>query len=85
MDEIYEIIECKIKEAGYNTDISGLYIYNVISDLIEGKENGTFVLMSKPEDEVLFEYKVDVMNDNFNLSYIAITAPEGHFYINFDE
>ena len=40
--------------------------------------------MSKKEDDVLFEYKIDVMDEEFNLSYIDINSPNGKFHIDFD-
>lgn len=85
MDEIYQIIEEKIKESGYTRNVSGFEIYNEVSDLIEEKENGTYIFMSKPDDDVVFEYSVDIMSDNFNLSYIDINAPEGQYHIDFDK
>lgn len=84
MEEIYKIIEEKIKESGYKREVSGSDVYNEISDLIDGKDNGTYILMSKPYDDVVFEYCVDVMSDNFNLSYIKINALEGQYHIDFD-
>ncbi|WP_338559042.1 hypothetical protein QJR60_12275 [Paraclostridium sordellii] len=85
MEEIYKLIEEKIKNAGYNGPISGEEIYDEICDEIEDKENGSYIFMSKKEDDVLFEYKIDVMDENFNLSYIDIVTPVGKVHIDFDE
>lgn len=85
MEEIYRLIEEKIKNAGYNGSISGEEIYDEICDEIEDKENGSYIFMSKKEDDVLFEYKIDVMDENFNLSYIDIVTPVGKVHIDFDE
>ena len=52
MDELYQAIEEKIKAAGYPREISGQAVYEDICDQIEGKENGSYVLLSKFEDEV---------------------------------
>ena len=60
-------------------------IYDEICDEIEDKENGSYIFMSKKEDDVLFEYKIDVMDENFNLSYIDIVTPVGKVHIDFDE
>lgn len=84
MDEIYNIIEEKIKSAGYNGEVSGFQIYNEISDLIDEKENGTYIFMSKHNNDVIFEYQVEVMEDNFNLSYIKIKADTESFHVDFD-
>lgn len=84
MDEIFDIIEKKIKESGYEGVIDGEEIYDEICDEIEEKEEGSYIFMSKKEDDVLFEYKIDVMEENFNLSYIIITKKDQKFEIDFD-
>ena len=38
MNELYEMIEKKIKESGYPRPISGSDVYDDICDQIEGKE-----------------------------------------------
>ena len=47
MKELYEAIEAKIKASGYPRAISGEDVYNDICDQIDGKENGSYVLLSK--------------------------------------
>lgn len=47
MNELYEAIEQKIKASGYPRAISGEDVYNDICDQIDGKENGTYLLLSK--------------------------------------
>ncbi|CEI73295.1 MULTISPECIES: hypothetical protein [Romboutsia] len=84
MEEIYRLIEEKIKNSGYQRSVSGEEIYEEICDEIEDKDNGSYIFMSKKEDDVLFEYKIDVMDENFNLSYLDINSPEGKFHIDFD-
>lgn len=53
MKELYEAIEAKIKASGYPRAISGEDVYNDICDQIDGKENGSYVLLSKFEDDVI--------------------------------
>lgn len=67
MNELYEMIEKKIKESGYPRPISGSDVYDDICDQIEGKENGSYVVLSKFDDDVIFEYHITVMDDEFNL------------------
>ena len=55
MNELYEMIEKKIKESGYPRPISGSDVYDDICDQIEGKENGSYVVLSKFDDDVIFE------------------------------
>ncbi|MDK2584713.1 hypothetical protein QOZ83_02485 [Romboutsia sedimentorum] len=85
MEELYKFIEEKIVAAGYNGPVSGQEIYEEISDEIEEKENGSYIFMSKKEDDVFFEYQIDVMDDNFNLSYIDINTAQGKMHVDFDE
>lgn len=85
MNEIFEAIENKIKSSGYPREISGRDVYDDICDQIEGKENGTYLLLSKFEEDVVFEYNITVMDDQFNLGILTIKAPEGEYQMNFDE
>ena len=84
MEEFFKGIEDKIGASGYPGQVSGEEIYNEICDDIEEKENGSYLFLSKKEDNSVFEYKVDVMDDNFNLSYVHITSKSGTFHIDFD-
>lgn len=84
MDELYKAIEAKINESGYKREISGRDVYNDICDQIDGRENGSYMLLSKFEDDVVFEYQITVMDSEFNLGLLTIKAPEGEFKIDFD-
>ena len=84
MHEIYKAIEEKIREAGYQREISGADVYDDICDQIEGKENGSYILMSKIEDDVIFEYHITIMEEEFNLGILTIKAPEGVYRVDFD-
>ena len=85
MEELYRIIEQKIKDAGYPRAISGEMVYGDICDQIEGKENGSYVLLSKFEDDVIFEYHITIMDHEFNLGILTMRLPEGVYAVNFDE
>lgn len=84
MEELYQMIEEKIKTAGYTGEVDGEEIYNEICDEIEEKEPGTYLFMSKKDGGVFYEYKIDVMEDQFNLSYLDIHTPSQVFHIDFD-
>lgn len=85
MDELYQAIEEKIKAAGYPREISGQAVYEDICDQIEGKENGEYILLSKFEDDVVFEYHITIQDDDFNLGILTMKTPEGVFEVDFDE
>ena len=84
MEELYRAIEDRIKSSGYTGKVDGAWIYDDICDQIDDKENGDYILMSKPEDDILYEYKITIGDEDFNLSSMRITAPEGEFTIDFD-
>ena len=84
MNELYEAIEKKIKDAGYPRKISGVDVYNDICDQIDGKENGTYILLSKFEDDVVFEYHITIHDEDFNLGVLTMKTPEGVFEVDFD-
>lgn len=64
--------------------ISGERVYDDICDQIEGKENGTYLVLSKFEEDVVFEYHITVSDDNFNLGILTMKTPEGVFETDFD-
>lgn len=84
MDELYQAIEEKIKAAGYPREISGQAVYEDICDQIEGKENGEYILLSKIEDDVIFEYHITIEDEDFNLGILTMKTPEGTFEADFD-
>ena len=84
MNELYEAIEKKIKASGYPRAISGADVYDDICDQIEGKENGEYILLSKFDEDVVFEYHITIQDENFNLGILMMKTPEGVFKADFD-
>ena len=85
MEEFFQAIEDRLKATGYQGAVSGSDIYDEISDEIEDKENGTYIFMENKEDNVTFEYKVDVLDDSFNLVYIRVTDSTGVYQADYDD
>lgn len=56
----------------------------IFATQIEGKENGEYLLLSKFEDDVVFEYHITVKDEEFNLGILTMKAPEGVFEADFD-
>ena len=84
MNELYEAIEKKIKASGYPRAISGADVYDDICDQIEDKENGTYLLLSKFEEDVILEYHITIQDDGFNLGLLTIRTPDGIYQTDFD-
>ena len=85
MNELYEAIEKKIKASGYPRAISGADVYDDICDQIEGKENGEYILLSKFDEDVVFEYHITIQDEIFNLGILTMKTPEGVYQADFDE
>ena len=85
MNELYQAIEKKIKESGYPREISGQMVYEDICEHIDGKENGVYLLISKFEADVIFEYHITIMDDEFNLGVLTMRTPEVEFVVDFDK
>lgn len=84
MEEFYQAIEETVRAAGYNGPVNGEEIYNEICDEIEDKEPGAYIFMSKKTDDTFFEYKIQVFEDQFNLSAIDIHTGDQIFHADFD-
>lgn len=84
MEEIYRMIEEKIKAAGYPYEVNGQEIYDELCDEIEGKENGHYICMVKKEGKIHFEYHIEIMDEEFNLAGINIVDGEKTTYVDFD-
>lgn len=84
MEEIYKFIEDRIKAAGFERYVSGEAVYEDICDQIEDKEEGTYLVLSKFFDDVVFEYVITIMEDDFNLSTLTIVEGDKRTVIDFD-
>ena len=75
-------LKCRIS----NEQISGEMVYRrYLRPNLKEKKNGSYVLLSKVEDDVIFEYHITVMDDEFNLGLLTIRTPEGVFETDFDK
>ena len=84
MDELYRAIEDKIKSAGYTRQIDGQDVYDDLCEQIDDKEPGNYIMLSKFLDDVVFEYTVTVMEEDFNLSTLTITDGGQKYVVDFD-
>jgi hypothetical protein len=84
MDELYALIEAKIKESGYQGDIDGREFYNDISDEADEKENGTYVFLIKKTDTLLYKGCMTIMDDEFDLHSVDILDGDKTYHVDFD-
>lgn len=84
MEKFFKAIEEKIRKSGYPGEVSGKEIYAEISDEAEEQEEGSYLFMKKQNDDIMFEYRVDILEDNINLATLTIHTSERDYFIDFD-
>lgn len=84
MEEFYKAIEETLRAAGCPIPVSGAEIYDEICDEIEDREPGAYVFMLKKTDDVHFEYRIQIYDDEFNLSSIDVVTKAGTYHADFD-
>ncbi|WMJ81588.1 hypothetical protein RBU49_04895 [Clostridium sp. MB40-C1] len=84
MEQFFKAIEEKIRKSGYSGEVSGEKIYDEISDEAEEQEEGSYLFLKKQNDDIMFEYRLDILDDNINLVTLTIYTPERKYFIDFD-
>ena len=84
MEELYEMIEERIKQSGFPGEIDGEEFYNDISAQAEDQEEGSYVFVIKKEDNLSYQGCMTIMEEQFDLHYVDILAGEKSYHIDFD-
>lgn len=84
MNELYKLIEERIKASGYEGEISGRDFYRDISDEADEKENGTYMFMIKKTESLLYQGCMTIMEREFDLHYVDIVDGEQRYHVDFD-
>lgn len=84
MEELYELIEEKIKASGYRKPISGEDFYMDISDEADMHENGTYMFAIKKTDTLFYHGCMTIMDSEFDLHYVDIHDGDDKWHIDFD-
>ncbi len=84
MEELYQLIEDKIKASGYTGDVDGREFYYEVSAEADTKENGKYLFMVKKTETVYYEGCMDIMDKDFDLHYIDIHDGDNTYHVDFD-
>lgn len=84
MEELYQLIEEKIRNAGYTGEIDGREFYDEVSDEADEKENGTYVFIIKKSDTLFYKGCMEILDDQFDLHYVDIHEGEKIWHVDFD-
>lgn len=84
MNELYKLIEEKIKAAGYPGEIDGREFYNDVSDEADEKENGDYIFLIMKTEELMYRGCMTIIDDQFDLHYVDILEGDNTYHVDFD-
>ena len=84
MEELYRLIEEKIRNSGYPGEIDGKEFYNEVSDEADEQEEGTYIFMIKKSDTLFYKGCMEIMKNQFDLHYVDIHDGETVYHVDFD-
>lgn len=84
MRELYQLIEERIKGAGYLKPIDGCEFYGDISAEADDQEEGTYMFVIKKSDTVSYQGCMTIMEDQFDLHYVDIHDQDEVYHVDFD-
>lgn len=84
MDELYQMIEERIKTSGYPGMIDGSEFYHDISEEADEKENGTYMFLIKKSDTLSYQGCMTIMDEQFDLHYVDIHEGIAVYHVDFD-
>lgn len=84
MEELYKLIEDKIRNSGIPVFIKGEDFYNEVSDEADSKENGSYLFMIKKEDNFYYEGVMEIFDEQFDLHYVDFHLDGTVYHVDFD-
>lgn len=84
MNELYELIEERIKESGYPKEINGREFYEDISKEADQKENGVYLFLIKKADDLFYQGSMTILESEFDLHYVDIVDGDITYHVDFD-
>ena len=84
MQELYRLIEAKIKASGYPGEIDGCEFYNDVSNEVEEKDNGTYLFIIKKTDTLEYKGCMTIADEEFDLHYVDIHDGDLIYHVDFD-
>lgn len=84
MEELYQMIEEKIKASGYPGEIDGKEFYDEVNAEALEHENGTYIFMIKKTDTMFYEGRMIIMDAQFDLKTVDIHENGQVYHVDFD-
>lgn len=84
MNELYKLIEERIKAAGYPGEIDGKEFYHDVSEEADSKDNGTYLFIIKKSEVLQYHGCMTILDEEFDLHYVDIHVGDAKYHVNFD-
>ena len=84
MEELYQLIEEKIKASGYPGEADGREFYQDVSAEADEQEQGEYVFLIKKEEDLFYRGSMTILEDQFDLHYVDIHAGDQVYHVDFD-
>lgn len=84
MEELYQLIEEKIKKSGYPGEIDGEEFYWDVSDEADSQKNGTYLFLIKKTDTLSYKGVMTIMDEEFDLHSVDIHDGDKVYHVDFD-
>lgn len=84
MEELYKMIEQRIKDSGYTGVIDGRTFYHDVSAEADEKENGTYIFIIKKTEQLMYKGCMTISDDQFDLHYVDILEENSSWHVDFD-
>ncbi len=84
MEELYQLIEEKIRAAGFPGEVNGREFYEDVSAEADEKEEGDYLFLIKKDDLLSYEGCMSILKDQFDLHYVDIHFGKESYHVDFD-
>lgn len=84
MEELYQLIEDKIKKSGYPGEIDGQEFYDDVCAEVDDQDNGTYIFVVKKSDVLSYKGCMEIFDDQFDLHYVDIHVGDKSYHVDFD-
>ncbi len=84
MEELYRLIEAKIKASGYPGAVDGMEFYDEVSAEADEQENGKYLFLIKKSETLAYPGCMDIMDQAFDLQYVDIHDGDKVYHVDFD-
>ncbi len=84
MEELYRLIEEKIKASGYPGEINGEEFFADVCDETDDKEPGFYIFMITKNETLSYTGAVHILEDQIDLHTVDIREGEQVWHVDFD-